>query len=343
MAEERVNYKYIDAARGLALMVIITSHATGGSLYITAAMVQTFFVISGYLYRPGRSYGETIKKRARRLLVPYFGYSALLLAFYAVVRRNLGETLHSLFGVFYARFYLFEVTSHEDPVALMDIANGALWYLPAFFVTELLFCLIADKCLASWKVTAFWTAVLMGISMALSLLPILLPWSIDFAGATTIMMLAGAWLKQTGFYERKDHPAIVALVVLLYVFVLNFNVTLNSSVRLYGRFGAFSVPLYLVISICGGMLYIWVAKWIQNTIIGDFFRYIGVHSMELLCIHMVVLEVFEVVVGHFVDVWSFSAPVHVAYTVVRVGVAIVASLIGGRVIAALGKRIRKAA
>lgn len=339
MAESKPNFKYMDVARGIALSLVVTSHAHEINIYLLYYFIQIFFIISGYVYRPGRSYGENMKKKFSRVLVPYFGYSALLWVFYAVIRRNKDEMLHSLFGVLYSRFYFYKVGTTEDPVSLLDIANGAMWYLTAFFVASLVFHLIVDKCLASWKVTAVCTIVILGISMALNYLPILLPWSIDIAGITALLMVAGAWLRKLQFFEKKENFWMVAGMLLLYLGTATFNGYLNTSVRIYGNYEALSVPLYMIVSISGSILCIWVAKWIQNLKIGDFMRYIGTHTMEIMCVHMVVLEVFEIVSMRIMDIHSFTGITMFIYQAVRISTAVVASLVAGKVIALLKQKL----
>lgn len=339
MAEGRPNFKYMDVARGLALSLVIISHANGLNLYLIFYYIQIFFIISGYVYRPGRSYGENIKKKAVRLLVPYFGYSALLWGFYAVIRRNADEVLHSLFGVFYSRFYLYKVGLREDPVSLLDIANGAMWYLTAFFVTALLFHLIADKCLASMKVTLAWSAALLLISMGLNELPILLPWSIDIVGVTTVLMLVGAWMRKIEFFEKKENFWMVAGMLLIYLGTATFNGYLNTSVRIYGKFDSLSVPFYMIVSVSGSILCIWISKWIQNLKVGNLLAYLGTHSMELICVHMVVLEVFEIVAMRLFDVHAFTGITMILYQAVRIAVAIAVSLLAGQIIALLKQKL----
>ncbi len=344
MAEARPNFKYMDVARGLALSLVIISHANGLNLYLIFYYIQIFFIISGYVYRPGRSYGENIKKKAVRLLVPYFGYSALLWTFYAVIRRNADEVLHSLFGVLYSRFYFYKVGLREDPVSLLDIANGAMWYLTAFFVTALLFHLIVDKCLANWKLTVAWSVALLVISMALNELPILLPWSIDIVGVTTVLMLVGAWMRKVEFFEKKENFWMVAGMLLIYLGTATFNGYLNTSVRIYGKFDSLSVPFYMIVSVSGSVLCIWVSKWIQNLKIGKLLAYLGTHSMELICVHMVVLEVFEIVAMRLFDVHAFAGIAMVLYQAVRITVAVVVSLVAGKIISLLKQKfIRKKA
>lgn len=87
--------------------------------------------------------------KAKRLLVPYFGYSVLLLVFYRAIGRTWQETGRSALGVLYSRYCLFDTTTHQDNVFLFTVANGAMWYLTAFFVTSLVYHLVIDRCLKS--------------------------------------------------------------------------------------------------------------------------------------------------------------------------------------------------
>ena len=132
-------WKYLDVARGIGLLLVIISHSCGLSPYLINYYIPLFFVVSGYLYKPGRSYGENVAHKAKRLLVPYFGYSALLLVFYLAIGRTWQETGRSALGVLYSRYCLFDTTTHQDNVFLFTVANGAMWYLTAFFVTSLVY------------------------------------------------------------------------------------------------------------------------------------------------------------------------------------------------------------
>lgn len=339
MTEVKPNFKYMDVARGIALSLVVISHANGLNLYLIYYFIQIFFIISGFVYRPGRSYAESIKKKASRVLLPYFGYSALLWTFYAVVRRDTDEILHSLFGVFYSRFSFYKIGTREDPIYLLDIANGAMWYLTAFFVTSLLFYLIADKCLKSWKTTMVWTVVLIGVSMLFNELPVMLPWSLDIVGVTTVLMLTGAWLRKIEFFEKRENFWMVAGMLLIYLGTAGFNGYLNTSLRIYGDYGALSVPLYMIVSVSGSILCIWVAKWIQNLKIGNLMKYLGTHSMEIICVHMVVLEVFQIAASRLLDVSAFTGGLMWLYQAVRIAAAVLVSLAVGWIIACLKQRL----
>ena len=63
------HWKYLDVARGIGLLLVIISHSCGLSPYLINYYIPLFFVVSGYLYKPGRSYGENMAHKAKRLLV----------------------------------------------------------------------------------------------------------------------------------------------------------------------------------------------------------------------------------------------------------------------------------
>ena len=204
-----------------------------------------------------------------------------------------------------------------------------MWYLTAFFVTCLLFYLIADKCLASAKTMAVTSVVLVAVTMALNELPILLPWSMDIVPVAALLMLVGAWMRRYEFFERKWNPLWIFVTLAVYVGTVVFNGRLNMSIREYGRFDSFSVPFFLVISLTGSTLCIWFCKWIGHTKVGSGLAYIGNHTIELMCLHMFGLEMFEVIASHVITVQELTGVAEWIYVAVRVGAAVCGSLLFG--------------
>ena len=109
-------YQYLDVARGFGLLLVIISHSCGLSRFLINYYIPLFFVVSGYIYKEGRSYKENIEHKAKRLLIPYFGYSAVLLAVYVLMGRTLAETKASAFGILYSRYCLYDTTVVKDNV-----------------------------------------------------------------------------------------------------------------------------------------------------------------------------------------------------------------------------------
>lgn len=324
-------YKYLDVARGIGLMLVVISHSCGLNSYLINFYIPLFFVLSGYTYKGGRSYGENIAKKAKRLLVPYFGYSAVLFLFYMLLGRTAEEMKHSAFGIFYSRFCLYDTTLVEDNVYLFTIANGAMWYLTAFFAASLLFHLIADRALSSKKFLVGCIVVLLAVTMAVAELPVLLPWSIDLAGVAALFMLSGALLARADFFEKKWNIPCVVAIFASYMLLSTVNPGINMSLREYGKYGALSVPAFVIIGVGGSMLCIWVAKLMQDIFVGKILNYIGQNTIVILAFHILGLEIFEMLAMRFMDVRAFTGIAFAAYHTVRVVAVTIGCLILGAI------------
>lgn len=332
IATKNVRYRYLDIARGLGIMLVIISHAHGLSSYLINYYIPIFFVISGFTYHEGRSYTENIKKKAKRLLIPYFGYSFVLLAIYVGLGRTMEETKSALFGILYSRFCLYDMSTHTDNVFLFTIANGAMWYLTAFFTASLVYHLVIDIALKNKRNLSLVFAGLTAATMLLAELPVLLPWSIDIACVGAIFMMIGTLLERSGFYEKKYKLWQVLCIFVAYMLLSAANPGINMSVREYGVYERWSVPLFILIGTSGSMLCIWVAQWIENTVIGTVVEYIGKNTIVLMAFHIFGLEVFENIASKVIDVEALTGVPFVIYIVVRVSVSVAGCLILGKCI-----------
>lgn len=324
--------KYLDVARGIGLLLVIISHSCGLSSYLINYYIPLFFVVSGYIYKEGRGYGENISRKAKRLLIPYFGYSAVLLVFYAVIGRTLQETIDSSIGVLYSRYCLYDTTMYQDNVYLFTVANGAMWYLTAFFMTSLVYHLVIDRCLANRKCLVSCLIVLTLITMALAELPILLPWSIDIACVGALFMIVGTLLGKAEFFDKKWNLPLIISTFVVYILLSTINPGINMSVREYGKYGAFSVPFFILIGISGSMLCIWLGKLIQNNIVGRVLAYIGQNTIILLAFHILGLAVFEMLAEKVIDIGTLSGASFVVYHIIRITTSVCGCLILGKMI-----------
>ncbi len=323
------HFRYLDIARGIGLLLVIISHSCGLSPYLINYYIPLFFVVSGYLYKEGRSYGENIRHKAKRLLIPYFGYSAVLLAFYAATGRSLAETKDSAFGILYSRYCLYDTTMYEDNVFLFTVANGAMWYLTAYFSASLVYHLVADRCIAGKKYAVCCVAVLVAVTMALAELPVLLPWSLDIACVGALFMLAGTLLGRAHFFEKEWNIPLIAGTAAVYLIVSTINPGINMSVREYGKYQALSVPFFILTGLTGSMLCIWLGKLIQNSLPGKLMAYIGRNTMILLAFHILGLEIFEMIAAKLIDTGSLTGVLFVLYHAVRVTASVCGCLVLG--------------
>lgn len=332
--------RYLDIARGLGLLLVIISHSCGLSSYLINYYIPLFFVLSGYTYKEGRGYGENISRKAKRLLIPYFGYSAVLLAFYAVTGRTLEETKASAFGILYSRYCLYDTSMFTENTYLFTVANGALWYLTAFFAASLVYHLVIDKCLASRKFLIGCMAVLIGITMVLNQLPILLPWSIDIACVAALFMIVGTLLGRCEFFEKEWNIPLIIGTAIVYIVLSTINPGINMSTREYGVYQTLSIPMFIVIGISGSMLCIWAGKLVQNNIIGKLLEHIGRNTVVLLAFHLLGFEIFTKIYMKLTGVYDIATLEPIPYAVYH-AVRIITSVCGCLVLAEIIGRVKR--
>lgn len=336
-------YQYLDVARGFGLLLVIISHSCGLSRFLINYYIPLFFVVSGYIYKEGRSYKENISHKARRLLIPYFGYSAVLLAIYALMGRTFAETKESVFGILYSRYCLYDTTVVTDNVYLFTVANGAMWYLTAFFAASLVYHLVIDRCLADKKFLIGTLIVLTAITMALADIPVLLPWSIDLACVGTIFMIAGTLLGRTQFFEKKWNIPLIVAVLVIYILTSCLDPGINMSIREYGIYGALSVPFFIIVGLTGSLLCIWFGKLIENTAPGRFIAYVGKNTIFLLAFHIFALEVVERIASKFITipVPGGTAVPFVLYHALRITVAVLGCLAASELLNRIKKSLQQ--
>ena len=146
--------EWLDFGKAMGILVVLLVHAGcrlglvtyyGGMFYM-----PIFFVAAGYTFRvkEGESYGTFLLKKAKRLLIPYFGTSAFLWVFFWVKDCVLGGIpgdlkLASLFGILYSRNQMWRSGYAGSNPVLMDILNSPLWFLTALFLVYVWYGLIS--------------------------------------------------------------------------------------------------------------------------------------------------------------------------------------------------------
>lgn len=133
--EEKKRNLTLDFARGFAILLMIYDHIIGHGKVITSFHMPLFFIISGYLLKD-QPFRQTLKKKAKGLLLPYLEFAGLAI---------LGGFFKAIF-ILHANWqatgkYLFH--KMVDTLCARDI--WLLWFLLALF--EALMIYVGIKCL----------------------------------------------------------------------------------------------------------------------------------------------------------------------------------------------------
>jgi len=291
----------IDATRGIALFLVVLSHSRLSlPYYLIAFYVMAFFFISGYLYKPGKSYTENIKKKASRLLVPYFANSLILLIIYSLIYKfSAKEIIEAIQGIIYSRNYIV-YTGIEKPI-LGTIANNPLWYLTAFFTTSLLFHAVVDYYTKKWGNLCYLCLILLSFSIGLTHLPILLPLSFDIVPFCTIVMILGYIFKKESFNLNSNGVVTFILFISYIALCLNHN-PINLSIREYGG-GQMNA---LLIGILGSLTCISLTNKCIFRPFKKIFTIIGKNSIVILSYHLMFIRILRMIIIKIFLVFNYN-------------------------------------
>ncbi len=145
---------YIDAAKGIGILMIMWGHITRlsnpVSRYMSSYKIAIFFIISGMMiamkaakdssYQENGNTGTIVLKKAKSLLKPYFIFSLIAALFdlaFLTVTNQQSEILHVMADNLYAT------------VTFRGIS--VLWFLPALFFGEVIFYCTGIRNWKLWK------------------------------------------------------------------------------------------------------------------------------------------------------------------------------------------------
>ena len=150
MEKQRILWMDIAKAFGILVVLIVHSGISLGPVTFFGGMfyMPVFFVLAGmtFTWRKEETFGAFVKKKARRLLVPYLGYNLFLFLFFFVKDSMLtgnvaSESFFPLLGILYSRNSLFGRGAAEN-VYFMQILNAPTWFLTGLFVSLVVFWIL---------------------------------------------------------------------------------------------------------------------------------------------------------------------------------------------------------
>ncbi|MBD5540404.1 MAG: acyltransferase [Lachnospiraceae bacterium] len=323
---------WIDAAKGIAILIVVLNHSGlvipgvnfwGGMFYVPA-----FFLLAGYTYAPKEeTLWNFVKRKAKRLLVPYFAANGLLFLFFLVwdfIRGTFQPvvSLISFLGILYGRNQLikggrnFVVFNAPIPdVKLMINLNAPTWFLPALFLVlvgaDALFRLMKGSKRRVNFFVAF-SALIMLIYHYLS--PFLLPWCIDILPYLLVFFLAGYAIKEEHLFEKLDgipfakRCGIVCGILALTVAAGVFNGSYNLSLSYFGK----TVSICMIAAVGSTCLLLLLLRLIEKKIpkVTALMGRLGRHTLSVLCWHYFVMQMFFAAAGIVIpDIWEGSSRV----------------------------------
>jgi acyltransferase len=289
----RGRVSWIDAAKGLGIVLIVLGHITSVEspsalyVYIYAFHVPLFFFISGLTLKPGREpFAVMLQGKFRSLLVPYLCYALLGYVFY-ILGYGMAQALnlkieqfnygpwHPLAGVF-----------------IGTLGDGNLVNAPVWFVIALFCTFVIGYGINSWlrSMLVRWVVVIaLATAGYLVSREVKLPWSLASALVGLVFFQAGhAHARRFGLEPSPRRLLWPLLTVTLVISLFSF---LNGFVTLADVELGHPV-LYVLFAFSGLYLTIAVVQLLGPST--PWLVLLGQWSMAIMVIHMLIIKTVKV-------------------------------------------------
>lgn len=257
----------IDLLRFFGILLMVMGHVGFGvnfDKYIHSFHMPLWFFISGYFCNYNKETKNYIKNKVLAIIIPYVFFSV----FYLILSSVLFES--RWLGIIY-------------PNTIQIPLNGALWFLPALFFTDIVSFLIL-------KYTPPKVSCLILVSLAAigSLHFIVIPFSIDSS-------LTGIGFYYLGYLLKKKCPFIFNLntYLVLIMFTINFVlIFINGEVNMRSN-NYSNIILFWVNSVMALIIMFNLFRIINKNGSLSFFKSIGKNSIIYVCTNQFFILIFS--------------------------------------------------
>ena len=317
---EEGRFRELDMYKGFAILGVIVSHMvllqmgagdTTGSpntfnQFMYSGLIM-FIVISGFFYRPGRSYLENVKKRVVPFLLIFIAATVILTVImfgYMVIIgydlsqfHSLGEVIWNVItskGVFLD--WTTDAYQAEKVILAPFEVTIMMYYLQMLVMSYLIFFAIADKVLKNWKITVIAILILFGISSVYcEYIHIMLPFYMHLAPMGAGFLLTGALVAKTDFrtiltdniHDRRFWIIMAVSLAIGAIFLFVFPANVELTTNIFGKYGAFNIYAYAIKSLACGFFQITIVAIITKIPgISHLFTAMGRNILYLFLLHM---------------------------------------------------------
>ncbi len=277
--------------KSFAVLFIVWGHHFGTAVtsYLYSFSVPLLFFIAGMEIHDIENYGlrETVRKLGKRILAPYFLYSAVLYFLWFVLIFLSGKAaekgykpLKQVVGIFYS----------QGMGNYMDWGMH-MWYFPALFLSLFLAIVILKNVKRTIPVIVL-SLVIFGTGVIFSrVVSFPLPWSLNIACAVQFFIILGHYVLKIPVKRINLNEKVLSLVVLLSLgyIVQQYNIWVDLKQGVFGN-----ILFFLSSSICSLSGFFLLSDVLKNlrvpAIIGGMFTWIFVFHLRLWTLMNVVLS-----------------------------------------------------
>ena len=274
LAQKNTNKRiaWLDQLKGFGIILMVYGHNFPVlEEYIYSFHMPLFFIIAG-IFHPKNITVSTIKKRVRKILLPYFLWSFILFGFWLFIGRKFGESANldlsitkNFIGIFFA----------QGDINYMNWGIP-MWFLPTIFLTFLLFGLILKIKNKFLQYSVLVTSIVFGFLIA-NFSKMYLLWSLDVA-------LVSLFFYSFGFYAKdiikSNKKKSVLSLLILGVIHLAVSLFLLQKIDMYrSTYG--NEILFLLNSLVGFLFW---GSLFKNFLLLKFLVFLGKNTIPILAL-----------------------------------------------------------
>lgn len=301
MHKERLTW--IDAAKGMGIFLVFLGHTTIPNnifWYIFSFHMPLFFFLSGYLYRANKhaSWVEFLKSKSKKLLVPYIIFFVILLVYWVLIGRTIGDT-QNLSVKISQIFYEFTYAT-----AYLKTPFAPLWFLITLFWVEIMFFFLQKNITKKlWLFISLLVISILGYlySIKFSVRP---PWGLDIAFVAVLLYGLGYFARTLKIKLSNLSKFFLLLLVPVLIFIGWEIAFANNRVDMmsnhYGNFCLFLGGAIVSISAIIVLAKVWPAR---------IWQYLGKNSLYLFALQFAALDIGKVLIRFFwpnLNSWTFG-------------------------------------
>ena len=310
---ERKRKDYLDIAKGFAMIWIIAVHADGAPYTGTVGyvlLIPLFFLTAGFLWKDkDESPLSQMKKRARPLLRPYFGWNAALLVLYLIdlapdfiprTKATLLDLGRHIFGILYSEGQIFFSDQSGTLLNYFTQFNYPLWFLTAMTTASAAFLfLLWLRRRFGWPLR-YQVIPCILITMALCRLPIRLPWNLTNCFLAAALMAAGWGIRQMDLLERQWkrkwlEPVcyLLAAGAVLGLGIWNHALETSMLMSAYGPHGVWGPLIYYAGGILGPCVLLRLSRFLEGAGVSRPLIWLGQNTIPVLALHRSIITYFN--------------------------------------------------
>ncbi len=264
MKKERLYW--IDVAKGISMLLIVLGHVVTwkeAQIYVNAINffhVPIWIFLSALFLKPSEAFGTFIKKKASRLLKPYYIYGALIML-----------------------IHVYDTNGYIN-IFLGGRKAGAIWFLPLLFSTTLIAYFIL-KLRFGWQIISCIAGIL--TSLFFTNTHIILPLNLDIAFYMLLFIVIACHYREFILQHiYRWQITLISAILIIIATVLSITICPKIICNFFSsQLGI--LPITVLLGFMGIYSVCWIAQQlaIRKSSLRSFLLFIGQNSIIFIVLH----------------------------------------------------------